>query len=107
MFSTVPSPSNAIFKASVKQLKRLIILYRSQYPTSTYTILWHTALVYVANAVLQDSENGPEWWYYLMLCIYGYVHLRKAYRLAEVMGRALLAMTMRQGGCRPRTPAIS
>ena len=97
-FYSSDNTPDAAFQASVKQLKRLILLYRSQYPPSRYSILWHTALIYVANAVLKDRESDAEWRYYLLLCIYGYVHLRKAYRVAEVSGRALLALTMRHGG---------
>lgn len=59
-------------------------------------MLWHTALVYVANAALQDTSD-PEWKFYLLLCIYGYESLRRSYHLAEVTGRALLSMTLRNG----------
>ncbi|KAG7123089.1 Nitrogen assimilation transcription factor nit-4 like protein [Verticillium longisporum] len=95
-FSSRRSSAEAAFKASVNQLKRLIVVYRSQYQSSAYTILWHTALIYVANAVLKDTGD-PEWRFYFLHCVYGYESLRKSYRLAEAIGRALLAMTLRNG----------
>ncbi|KAM0277777.1 hypothetical protein ACHAQH_005570 [Verticillium albo-atrum] len=95
-FSSRQSSAEAAFKASVNQLKRLIIVYRSEYQSSAYTILWHTALIYVANAVLKDTGD-PEWRFYFLHCVYGYETLRKSYRLAEAIGRALLSMTLRNG----------
>ncbi|KAG7137654.1 hypothetical protein HYQ45_005060 [Verticillium longisporum] len=95
-FSSRKSSAEAAFQASVNQLKRLIVVYRSEYQSSAYTILWHTALIYVANAVLKDTGD-PEWRFYFLHCVYGYESLRKSYRLAEAIGRALLAMTLRNG----------
>ena len=54
--------------ASVKQLKRLVVDYRTNYGTSTYSILWHTGLLYLANAVLHGEED-PEERLYFLLCI--------------------------------------
>ncbi|KAH7376999.1 hypothetical protein B0T11DRAFT_25571 [Plectosphaerella cucumerina] len=95
-FSSSQSSPDAAYKASVDQLKRLIIIYRSNYTSSAYTMLWHTALIYVANAVLQDKQD-PEWRFFFLLCIYGYESLRRSYRLAEAIGRGLLSMTLRNG----------
>jgi hypothetical protein len=93
-FYSEDSSPDVVFNASVKRLKHLIILYRSQYAPSTYSSLWHTALIYVANAILQDTDDDPEWRFYLLLCVYGYVHLRQSFRLAEAAGLALLSMTL-------------
>ncbi|KAI0130158.1 hypothetical protein BJ170DRAFT_303366 [Xylariales sp. AK1849] len=92
-FSAVESTPEAVYVASVNQLKHLIVHYRSNYESSTYTILWHTALTYVANAVLQDL-NDPEWRVYLVLCIHGYETLRRPFRVSEAIGRGLLTMTL-------------
>ncbi|KAH6705685.1 hypothetical protein EV126DRAFT_173285 [Verticillium dahliae] len=95
-FSSSESSPEAAFRASLTQLKRLVVVYRSKYQSSEHTILWHTALIYVANAVLQDTRD-PEWHFYFLQCVSGYESLRKSYRLAEVVGRALLSMTLRNG----------
>ena len=100
-FYSPDSTPDAAFKASVKQLKRLVVFYRARYPSSTYTMLWHTALIYIANAVLQDTADDPEWRFYLLLCVWGYIYMRPSYRLAEASARALLSMTLRHGAISP------
>ncbi|KAM5381974.1 hypothetical protein ACJZ2D_002762 [Fusarium nematophilum] len=94
------SSPDAAYKASVNQLKRLIIVYRKRYASSTYTMLWHTALIHVANAILGDTKD-PAWRFYLLFCIQCYGHLRQSYRFAEAIGRSLLSMTLQRGALSP------
>ncbi|KAK8000824.1 hypothetical protein PG990_013424 [Apiospora arundinis] len=84
----------AAYMASVNQLKHLIVHFRSNYEASTCTLLWHTAMTYVANAMLRDSQD-PEWYQYMLLCLYGYETLRRPFRVAEAIGRGLLTMMLR------------
>ncbi|KAH8197917.1 hypothetical protein TruAng_007920 [Truncatella angustata] len=93
-FSAPRSTPAAAYCASVNQLKHLIIYYRCVYESSSYTMLWHTALTYVANAVLQDT-NDPQWWLYFLLCIYGYESLCRSFRVSQAIGRGLLTMALR------------
>jgi hypothetical protein len=93
-FNASDSSADAAYKASVHQLKRLIFDYRTNYETSTYSILWHTGLLYLINALL-ESPQDPEWHSYFLLCIYGYHRLRGSYRISESIGKSLLAMTLR------------
>ncbi|RYP07734.1 hypothetical protein DL764_002353 [Monosporascus ibericus] len=85
---------DAAFAASVKQLKTLIVEYRTNYMASAYSILWHSGLIYLANAMLQDTSD-PEWRLYFLLCIYGYESLSRPYRISEVIAQGLLSMTLR------------
>ncbi|RYP53836.1 hypothetical protein DL768_001287 [Monosporascus sp. mg162] len=85
---------DAAFAASVNQLKILIVEYRTNYVASVYSILWHNGLIYLANAMLQDTSD-PEWRLYLLLCIYGYESLSRPYRISEVIAQGLLSMTLR------------
>ncbi|RYP67177.1 hypothetical protein DL771_007405 [Monosporascus sp. 5C6A] len=85
---------DAAFAASVNQLKTLIVEYRTNYMASAYSILWHTGLIYLANAMLQDTSD-PEWRLYFLLCIYGYESLSRPYRISEVIAQGLLSMTLR------------
>lgn len=78
------------------QLKRLIILYRLRYNSSAYTILWHTALLYVANAVLHDTRR-KDWLFYFMICVYGYEGLRPSFQISEAIIAGLLSMTLQRG----------
>ncbi|KAK6859323.1 hypothetical protein PG995_002959 [Apiospora arundinis] len=93
-FSAPDRTPMAAYMASVNQLKHLIVHFRSNYEASTCTLLWHTAMTYVANAMLRDSQD-PEWYQYLLLCLYGYETLRRPFRVAEAIGRGLLTMMLR------------
>ncbi|KAI0158338.1 hypothetical protein GGR57DRAFT_460027 [Xylariaceae sp. FL1272] len=92
-FTSSDSTPTVLCKASLEQLKRLIIKYRSRHSESTYSILWHTGLIYLANGVL--SLGDPEWHLYLLLCIYGYERLNRPYRIAEMVTQSLLAVALR------------
>ncbi|KAJ3453222.1 hypothetical protein MRS44_018877 [Fusarium solani] len=72
------------------------IVYRKNYASSTYTMLWHTALIHVANALLDDTKDSA-WRFYLLFCIQCYGSLRHSYRFAEAIGRSLLSMTLQKG----------
>lgn len=95
-FSCDINTPDAVYMSSVEQLKRLILVYRSKYDSSAYTILWHTALLYVANAVLRDKEsNGRR--FYLLLCLYGYERLQPSYRVVKAIAKGLLSMALHNG----------
>ena len=54
----------AIYAASVNQLKHIILVFRTRIPCATTSILWHNALLYVANAclpLLPNSHKGKEY----------------------------------------------
>ncbi|RYP17053.1 hypothetical protein DL765_004752 [Monosporascus sp. GIB2] len=93
-FSAWDSSPDAAFAASVNQLKTLIVEYRTNYMASAYSILWHSGLMYLTNAILQDTSD-PEWRLYFLLCIYGYESLSRPYRVSEVIAQGLLSMTLR------------
>ncbi|KAI1772241.1 hypothetical protein F4818DRAFT_180178 [Hypoxylon cercidicola] len=94
-FSAWDSSPDAAYAASVSQLKHLVVEYRSKSIASTYSILCHTGLLYLANAILKDTGD-PEWRIYLLLCIYGYESLSRPYRISEIIVQGLLSMTMRE-----------
>lgn len=71
--------------------------YRLNYASSSFTILWHTALIYVANALL-EQPHSKDWYPYLMLCIYGYEQLSQSWRVADAISKGLLSMMLRKGG---------
>ncbi|QGI96754.1 hypothetical protein CEK26_009823 [Fusarium fujikuroi] len=90
------SSPDAACKASVNQLKRLVVMYREKYACSSYTMLWHTALIHIANAILGDTKD-PAWRFYLFFCVESYGELRRAFRFAETIGRSILSMALQQG----------
>ncbi|KAI1384473.1 uncharacterized protein F4822DRAFT_364701 [Hypoxylon trugodes] len=93
-FSAQDSTPDAVYAASVGQLKHLVVEYRSYSVASTYSILWHTGLLYLANAMLKDTGD-PEWRLYMLLCIYGYESFSRPFRISEIIVQGLLSMTMR------------
>ncbi|KAK8074389.1 hypothetical protein PG997_009052 [Apiospora hydei] len=105
-FSAPDRTPLAAYTASVSQLKHLIVHFRSNYEASTCTLLWHTAMTYVANAMLRDSRD-PEWYQYLLLCLYGYETLRRPFRVAEAVGQGLLTMMLRDKNSNGGSPTFT
>ncbi|OJJ51804.1 hypothetical protein ASPZODRAFT_22227 [Penicilliopsis zonata CBS 506.65] len=85
-----------IFTASIKQLQRLVYVYRSSYDSANTSILWHTAMLYVANDILKDASN-PESRFYFLLCLRGYQRLMRCFRIAGSIARSILTIAVRNG----------
>lgn len=94
-FAPPMNTPDAAYGASVEQLKRLIITYRSKYPASHYSIIWQTSLLYTANAMLHSEENDRLT--YFLICLYSYADMRQSFRVTEAIVRALLSMGMQNG----------
>ncbi|KAF5656701.1 nitrogen assimilation transcription factor nit-4 [Fusarium heterosporum] len=90
------SSPDAAYKASVNQLKRLMVVYRESHACSSYSMLWHTALIQTANAILGDKKDTA-WRFYLYFCVQTYGDLRRSFTFAETTGRSLLSMALDQG----------
>ncbi|KAK4077779.1 transcriptional regulator family: Fungal Specific TF [Trichoderma aggressivum f. europaeum] len=95
-FTSPHSTAENVCIASARQLKQLIINYRLNFASSSYTILWHTALTYLANAVLNHPKD-ENWFFYFLLCVYGYERLRPCWRVTRAISTALLSMALRKG----------
>lgn len=94
-FSLGNNTPSTVVQASTERLKVLILSYRLNYASSMFTMLWHTALTYVANAVLQHTED-ENWYYFFLLCLYGYQRLSRSWRVALAISKGLLSMTLRK-----------
>ncbi|KAI1317618.1 hypothetical protein F5Y16DRAFT_392614 [Xylariaceae sp. FL0255] len=92
-FTAEDNTPEALYQASLNQLKHLVIDYRTHHAASTYSILWHTGLIYLAHGVL--SGNDPDWHLYFLLCIYGYERLSRPFRVVESISQGLLSMALR------------
>ncbi|PWI64680.1 hypothetical protein PCL_08689 [Purpureocillium lilacinum] len=86
--------AKVIFAASLNQLKHLAIVFRYTHPCASYAILWHVALLHVANAVMQDTKD-PQWRAYFMLCMNSYADLCGAFRVVEGIVTSLLSIALR------------
>ncbi|PPJ52275.1 hypothetical protein CBER1_10276 [Cercospora berteroae] len=96
-FDSTNSNPESISAASLRQLKRLIIEIRLHYSQATYNIHWHPGLLFIANAVLANSANDPEWQFYFMACLYGYGVLSTAFPVAGLCFKGLLALAVESG----------
>ncbi|TWU74250.1 hypothetical protein ED733_004393 [Metarhizium rileyi] len=95
-FSNLESSPDKVCMASVNQLKQLIVNYRSNFASASYTILWHMALTYLANDLLYNPKDD-NWFFYFQLCLYGYERLCPCWRVAKAIARALLSLAIRKG----------
>jgi hypothetical protein len=93
----------AIYSASVNQLKRLLLAYRTFFQTATISILLQTVLIYVGNAALlaADEMEQPECQFYLRVCLAGLKDLYGSYRQAWGMMKGLLSMSLKRGAMEP------
>ena len=93
-----PSPSSphAVFFASIKQLKQVILVY-SDYPESRYDIWWHISVMYVANASVKGFQADPEWRSYFLLCLYCYSILMRCFCMVQWIVPGLLAIAVQSG----------
>ncbi|KAI0841634.1 hypothetical protein F5Y06DRAFT_195478 [Hypoxylon sp. FL0890] len=78
--TTTTAATKDIHEASVNQLKRLALIYSINFNKACSTTLWHTALLYLANAMLCETMRSgnfrdPESWFYFMLCMTCYQNM--------------------------------
>ncbi|GKT61175.1 C6 zinc finger domain containing protein [Colletotrichum tofieldiae] len=109
-FASEESTPDAVYAASVKQLKRIVLFYRHNHPESSYSFFWHSALLYLANAMLAEANvpgHATDWRFYLRLCIACYQTLYTGFPLAKGITLSLLSMALEKGAMDiPQTRAI-
>ena len=86
----------AIFAASIEQLKRLVLLYFKSYLSYAPRIWANVAFIHLANTVLKDRSN-PEWRFFFLLCIRGYQKLVPFLAVAEKIAKGFLGMAVEEG----------
>lgn len=94
-FSDRKTTPNAVCAASVRQLMHLIRDFRVNFASSQHTILWHTALLYVVNAILSGRRFG-NWYADMLVCIYAYEALGRSWRVAGGIAKGLLSLAMQK-----------
>ncbi|KAK5994307.1 hypothetical protein PT974_04780 [Cladobotryum mycophilum] len=90
-FASKDSSPRAVFSASVNQLKRLAVIYRSKHISTTYMPYVNGSLVHIADTVLKDKTD-PNWKYYFMLCIRCWQQLYIGHPIFGDIARASLSM---------------
>jgi len=87
---------DVIFRASLAQLKRLVLRYSRRLLPSCFSILWNIGMMSLINAVLKDVHDGS-WNFYLKLCMAAYGDLFPAFPVSEAIAEGLLMMAINQG----------
>lgn len=90
-FTAFSTRTQGIFTASLNQLKQLSRIFDCKYASAGYGILWHVALLQVANGMLMGPSSSEKHAYF-MLCISCYHDLFPCYRIVYSIVKGLLAM---------------
>lgn len=96
-FASVDSSPEAVSDASLAQLKSLLIICRRGGRRWQYNIMWHTALLYVSNAILMAARDADSE-FYLDQCVEGYLWLLECYRLSAGFLQGLIGLAVERGG---------
>ncbi|RSM00867.1 hypothetical protein CDV31_011620 [Fusarium ambrosium] len=100
-FSAPQATPEAAYLASVNQLKRLLLMYRLNFRTAMFSVVWQTALIYVANAMMRELKTSSnEWRYYLHLCMAGLEDLYASFRVFGSIAKAVLGVAIEHGALR-------
>jgi hypothetical protein len=95
--STDERPAESISSASINQLKRLMVVYQSRSSAELTTVHWHTACLYVANAVIRRAGDANSRRSYLYRCLEGYKALYPRYAASVPISKGLLSMAVSSG----------
>ncbi|KAJ4269676.1 hypothetical protein NW762_001344 [Fusarium torreyae] len=97
-FSVPGATPEAAYRASVNQLKRLLLIYRLNFEAGMLSVVWQTGLIYVANAVMREVKTSSnEWRYYLNLCMAGLEDLYVSFRVFGSIAKAMLSIALEHG----------
>jgi hypothetical protein len=92
--------SKEIFTASLNQLKHLVIVFRHTFPRGSCAILWHIALLHVANWALHNTTD-PQWQSYFTLCLDSFTDLFVGFRTSGGIAKSLVSIALRLGVMQP------
>ncbi|KXS95895.1 hypothetical protein AC578_2640 [Pseudocercospora eumusae] len=94
------STAREIYKASLHQLRDMMLTYPIQHPSHTTSIFWHNALFHVANSALEDLSNLENWSFFY-LALRRYHDLSQYYHFLSTIPPALLGMAIHRGALQP------
>lgn len=92
---SISSP-DAICAASIRRLKRLILLYQVYHEKSQPTMFWHVALLYLTNSIVKDSQD-PDRQVYTVICICAYQRFKRSFVFGRRILQGLLFMAVDLG----------
>jgi hypothetical protein len=93
---------DAVYRASVDQLKRLVLIYLTKFEASSYCFLFQTSLLYLFNALVREvkmhgtkPQEDDEWKFYLRLCMEGMSRLFRSFDVIELLLKGMLCLGVR------------
>lgn len=95
-FGSAHSTPHDVFTASLKQLRRHVIMHPLSQSSARYNIWWSYSMLHVANAALSDLQNSECLFFYL-LCVRGFRDLSTSFPACADMVRGLLGAAMSWG----------
>lgn len=96
-FSSYGGTPQAVFNASIAQLKRLVLMARMKYPHSISPILASAGHVHICTTVARNRTSDPDWRFYFFLCVAYYQDMHTRYALFEHSLQGVLAHAMAHG----------
>jgi hypothetical protein len=94
-FSSEDSSPEAIYAASIKQLKHIVVMFRHSCPGRFHSIYLNAALIRIMNDVINDI-NEPDWRFYFLLCFCMMQDLYVCFLIFEAQMQGMLAMAMKK-----------
>lgn len=93
--------ADVVYRASVDQLKRLVLFYLVKFDSTTHSALWRPALIYALNALIRDARLSPkrtrsrEWMFYFRVCMFGLSKQLPCYHITDKVVRGIFSMAVR------------
>jgi len=95
VFTSPHATPSAVFDASLNQLRRLAHIFWDTFPCAPHALLWHPALLQVANVPLRGGGDPRSGAAAFRACLVGYLALGRGYPVARSVAKGLLAMAVR------------
>jgi hypothetical protein len=95
--------AGVVYRASVDQLKRLVLYYLSRFTVAAHSALWLPALLYVLNSLIRDARLSSDlnqtrqWNLYFRACMLGLSKQLPFYPVTDKIIRGILSMAVRDG----------
>ena len=96
-FNSQDCTPKTISAASMNQMKRLALLYRTQKMPNSYMPYINISLVHIANTICKETPHDLTSKFYFLLCIRYWQHLYVGYPFFSHVVQAFLTMAINNG----------
>ncbi|KAF7191545.1 Notoamide biosynthesis transcriptional activator notL' [Pseudocercospora fuligena] len=94
------STARDVYKASLRQLRDMMLTYPIHHPVQITSVFWHSALFHVANSALEDLSNVENWFFFYM-SLRRYQDMAQYDEFLTTVPPALLGMAIYRGALQP------